>query len=148
MVGPAAHGWRNGGCPSDVRQQIEVLVVFVLAAFSFADRLLRFDELDALDPLDHLVAKLVFDAQPQRRSVHLGQRLARSSRSQHAFRLEHVFDAVACRNTRRRRASLAKREKRDDLGVRLRPDELDQRPSSERRPTSQCRSTPGCSDAS
>ena len=56
---------------SDVRKQIEVLVVFVLAALAFADRLLGLDELDAFDPFDHLVAKLILDAQPQRRPVDL-----------------------------------------------------------------------------
>ena len=58
---------------SDVREQIEVFIVFVLAALAEADGLLRLDEFDSLDPLDHLVAKLIFDAQPQWRSIDLGQ---------------------------------------------------------------------------
>ena len=57
------------GCASNVRQQIEVLVILVLAAVALADLLVGVDELDPLDPLDHLVAELVLDAQPQRRAV-------------------------------------------------------------------------------
>jgi len=36
---------------SDVRQQIEVLVILVLAPLAFAERLLGLDKLNALDPL-------------------------------------------------------------------------------------------------
>jgi hypothetical protein len=60
----------------DVRKQIEVFVIFVFAALAEADGLLRFDEFDALDPLDHFVAKLVFNPQPQWSSIDLGQWLA------------------------------------------------------------------------
>jgi serine/threonine protein kinase len=56
----------NRAVASDVRQQVEILIVFVLAAFSFAKHLFRLDELDTLDPFDHLVAKLILHSQPQR----------------------------------------------------------------------------------
>ena len=67
---------------SDVREQIEVFIVFVLAALSEADGLFRFDEFDSLNPLDHLVAKLIFNAQPQWRSIDLGQAAFHSSQWQ------------------------------------------------------------------
>ena len=51
----------NQTLTSDVRQQIEVFVIFILAAFSRAEQLFRLDELNPFDPLDHLVAKLVLD---------------------------------------------------------------------------------------
>ena len=44
---------------SDIGQQVEIFVILVFAAFSFAKHLLRFDELDTLDPFNHLVAQLV-----------------------------------------------------------------------------------------
>src|SRR5689334_5884506 len=56
-----------------IRQEIEVFVVLVLAAFAFSQQLLGGDELDALDPFDHFVAELVFDAEPERRAVDLGE---------------------------------------------------------------------------
>ena len=49
---------------SDVRQQIEVLVILVLAPLAFAERLLGLDKLNAFDPLDHLVAELILYPQP------------------------------------------------------------------------------------
>ena len=61
--------------PSDVRQKIEVFVILVLSAFSLAQVLLRLDKFNALDPLDHLVAKLILNAQPQRSAINLGKRL-------------------------------------------------------------------------
>ncbi len=60
----------------DVRKQIEVFVIFVFAALAEPDGLLRFDEFDPLDPLDHFVAKLVFNPQPQWSSIDLRQWLA------------------------------------------------------------------------
>jgi hypothetical protein len=67
----------GGGCrgisrlDSDIRKQIEILVIFVLAALAFADQFLGLDELDAFDPYDHLVAKLILNAQPERSPVNL-----------------------------------------------------------------------------
>jgi hypothetical protein len=52
------------GFPADhlnVRQQIKVLVVFVLAALALSEQLLGLDKFNPLDPLDHFVAKLVFN---------------------------------------------------------------------------------------
>jgi len=59
----------NRDLASDIGQQVEVFVVLVLTTFPVAQQLLRFDELDTLDPFDHLVAKLVLDSQPQRRAI-------------------------------------------------------------------------------
>jgi hypothetical protein len=55
---------KNRGSASNVGQQVEILIVFVFAAFSFAKGFLRCDEFYPLDPFDHLVAKLVFHSQP------------------------------------------------------------------------------------
>lgn len=55
--------------PSDIGQQIEVLVIFVLSSLAFSHQLFRLDEFNPLDPLNHLVSELIFDAQPQWRSV-------------------------------------------------------------------------------
>ena len=48
---------------SDVRQQIKVLVIFVRSAFTLAHLLFGFNELYALNPLDHLVSKLILHPQ-------------------------------------------------------------------------------------
>src|ERR1041384_2158434 len=53
-----APGRVNRAFASNVGQQVEIFVIFVFAAFSFTEQLLRFDKLDPLDPFDHLVAKL------------------------------------------------------------------------------------------
>jgi len=55
---------KTGNTASNIGQQVEIFIVLVFAAFSFAKHLLRLDELDTLDPFDHLVAKLVLYAQP------------------------------------------------------------------------------------
>jgi hypothetical protein len=47
---------------SDIWEQVEVLIVFILAALTEAHGLLRLDEFNPLNPLHHLVAKLIFDA--------------------------------------------------------------------------------------
>jgi hypothetical protein len=57
----SAHRDVHSPRPLDIGEQIEVFVVLVLAALSEADSLFRFDEFDSLDPLDHLVTKLVLD---------------------------------------------------------------------------------------
>jgi hypothetical protein len=44
----------------DVREQIEVFVVFVLATLAETDGLLRFDEFDPLDPFDHFCCQVGF----------------------------------------------------------------------------------------
>lgn len=54
---------------SDVRQQIEVLVVFIRSAFAFADLLFGFNEFNTFNPLDHLVSQLILYAQPQRSAI-------------------------------------------------------------------------------
>jgi len=49
--------------PSNVGQQVEVLIILVLASLTEADLLLGFNELDPIDPLHHLVAELVLNPQ-------------------------------------------------------------------------------------
>ncbi len=71
----------------DIWKQIEVFVVFVDPAFPGTDELFGFNELDALDPLHHLVAKLVLDPQTERRPIHRRERLAIHRESQQALGL-------------------------------------------------------------
>src|SRR5262249_14822126 len=52
------------GLPSDGHAVAEILMVFVVAALSRAKMGEALDELDGLDPLDHLEAQLEFVAQP------------------------------------------------------------------------------------
>jgi hypothetical protein len=57
--------WRSlGFAPGhlNVRQQIKVLVVFVFAALALSEQFLGLDKFNPLNPLDHFVTKLVFDA--------------------------------------------------------------------------------------
>ena len=49
---------------SDIGYYRIILVVFVLAAVALAYFLFRSDKLDALDPLNHLVAQLVLGTKP------------------------------------------------------------------------------------
>jgi len=46
---------------SDVRQEIEVFVIFVLPAVAFADRADRFDETDFANSFDHLESDEAFE---------------------------------------------------------------------------------------
>jgi len=46
---------------SDVRQEVKVFIILVLAAFPLAQDSLRLNELDALDPFHHLVPELIFN---------------------------------------------------------------------------------------
>jgi hypothetical protein len=54
---------------SDDWEQVEIFVVFVFAALAKTDGFPGLNELDPLDPFDHLVAKLVLDPEPQRSPV-------------------------------------------------------------------------------
>src|SRR5207249_4469357 len=101
-------------CASNVRQQIEVLIVIVLSALPLPNLFLRFDELDPFDLLDHLVAKLVLDAQAKRRPVNARPRLAVHLTRENACRLQHVLQplGVVIRTAVQR---LAKGEEGDDL---------------------------------
>src|SRR5579872_1804741 len=76
---------------SDVCQLAEVFVVLVVAALPLVDRLRTFNELDGLYPLDHLEAKLVFDPQPQRRTVQAVQRLEVHLVGQEGLRVQGVL---------------------------------------------------------
>jgi hypothetical protein len=58
------------------------------------DGFLGLNELDPLDPFDHLVAKLVLDPEPQRSPIYLGERLSIHLGSEQAFCLEHVCEAL------------------------------------------------------
>ena len=48
----------------NIRQEIEVFIVFVLSAVAFTDRTGCFDEANFADSFDHFEAKLVLDAKP------------------------------------------------------------------------------------
>ncbi len=47
---------------SDIGHEIKVFFVFFDAAPTFADFLFTGDEFNSRDPLDHLVAELIFDS--------------------------------------------------------------------------------------
>ena len=102
-----------------------MLVVLVLSAFALAQLLFRFDKLDALDPLDHLVTELILNAQTERGAVHLGQRLAVHLAGQKALWFEDILQAL-CVIVGSTVEPVAKGEKSDDLCLWSRPDELDQ----------------------
>src|SRR6185437_392640 len=110
---------------SDVGQQVEIFIVLIFATFSFAKRFFGFDEFDALDPFDHLIAKLIFDAQPQRRAVNLPKALSIHPRSQQALRLQHVFEALGI-VIMAAVESFAEGEKGDHFRFRFWPDEINQ----------------------
>ena len=131
---------------SDIGEQIEVFIVFVLAALSEADSLLRLDEFNSLNPLDHLVTKLVLNAQPQRGAIHLGERLPIHLGSKQALGLEYILKALRV-VVRAAVERAAKGEERNHFGVGLRPHEFYQTISWEARPIWQYRSSPECSDA-
>src|SRR5215471_9681592 len=71
-------GWCDipGGMRLDRHAVAEVLMVFVVAALPCAEMGEALDELDGLNPLDHLEAQLELVAQPQRSAVQLVERLA------------------------------------------------------------------------
>src|SRR5437868_15423556 len=75
-------------------QKIEVFVIFVLSALSFAQLLFRLHKLNALDPLDHLVAKLILDAQPQRSAIYFRERATVHARSEQTFALQNILKAL------------------------------------------------------
>src|SRR5437660_3194342 len=79
---------------SNVRQYIEVFVIFVFSSLAEPDLLFRFDEFDAFDPLDHLVSKLILNPQPKRRSIYFRKRLAVHLESDKALRLENILDQL------------------------------------------------------
>ena len=47
---------------SNIGNQIEVLIIFVLSTKSLSDPFASRHELNGLNPLDHFIAKLVFDS--------------------------------------------------------------------------------------
>src|SRR5581483_9758877 len=55
----------------DVGHLAEVLVILGVTTLALLDQVNVFNELDRLDPLDHLEAELVLDPKPQRRPVQL-----------------------------------------------------------------------------
>jgi len=85
-----------GSCDgsSDVWKQIEILIIFVCAALTFSDQLFRFDKLDALDPLHHLVTELIFHAQAKGRAIYLGESAVIHLERQNTLRFEKVFDKL------------------------------------------------------
>src|SRR5437764_538113 len=77
---------------SDVGQLAEVLVVLGEPAFTLADRPDSSDELDRLDPFDHLEAELILDTQSQWRSVQMIERLVVHLVRQQCLRVQCVLD--------------------------------------------------------
>jgi len=114
------------GGASDVGQQVEIFVVFVLAAFPFTEELFGFDKVYALDPFDHFVAELIFHAKAERSAVNERKRLAIHARSQKALRLEEIFDAL-CVVVLAAVKAFSKGVKGSDLGLRLGLDEINER---------------------
>ena len=53
----------NGG-GLNIRQEIKIFVVFILASFSFANLFLAANETDLFNPLYHFVPKLVLNPEP------------------------------------------------------------------------------------
>ena len=119
-------GNRNRASASNVGQQVEIFVVFVFAAFSFAKHLFRLDELDTLDPFDHLVAKLVLDSQPQGRSIYLRKPLPVHLRGQQTLRFQQILQALRV-VIGAAVESFAKGEKGDDFRFRFWPHQFDER---------------------
>src|ERR1017187_4618243 len=66
--------WGNRKDASNVRQDVKVFIILVFAPLSLAKSLFRFDEFNALYPLHHFIAKLVFNAQSKWSSIHFRQR--------------------------------------------------------------------------
>src|SRR5262249_17937548 len=81
--------------PSNIRDQVEVFIILVLAAVALAHVLDPGDELDRLDPLDHLVAELVLDPQAQGSPVDPVERPAVHLVGDDALRVKHVGHAMA-----------------------------------------------------
>ena len=129
----------------DVRQQIEIFVIFVGTAFAFADLLLGFDELDTLDPFYHFIAELVLHPQPQRRTMKGGERLAIHLERKQALRFERVFQGlrVVIRGGIEDGPKNKMRSSRPMAWVGRARSTF----SSEGRPIAQCLSIPGCNDA-
>ena len=95
-------------------------------AFAQADALLRLDEFNALNPLDHLVAKLVFDPQPQWGSIDFGEGLSIHLGCKQALGLEYILKALSVVvRAAIERASIG--EERHDLGLWPGPHEFNQR---------------------
>jgi len=46
----------------DIRQEVEVFLIFVHPAVAFTDGLLRLDEANLTNPFDHFEAELIFNA--------------------------------------------------------------------------------------
>src|ERR1035437_8971394 len=85
----------DASCPSDTSLLAEVLVVLGVAAFALVDRPHTLDELDRLDPFDHLEAELILDPKPQRRPVQMVQRLVVHLVSQQSLWMQSVLDREA-----------------------------------------------------
>lgn len=72
-----------------------------LLPHSSSHQLVGFNELDALNPLDHLVSELVLDGPPEGRSIHGGRWLAVHFKREHTFRLQRRCRDPGCRSTSR-----------------------------------------------
>src|SRR5215469_1979542 len=81
--------------PSDGHAVAEVLMVLVVAALPGAEMGEALDELDGLDPFDHLEAQLELVAQPQRSAVQLVERLAVHLVGEDGQVVAHVLDLVS-----------------------------------------------------
>src|SRR6478672_1032449 len=77
---------------SDVGQLAEVFVVLGEPAVTLADRPDSPDELDRLNPLDHLEAELILDTQSQWRSVQVIERLVVHLVRQQGLRVQGVLE--------------------------------------------------------
>jgi len=67
VVQPAESLWMQRGNQRasnrlDIRQKVEIFIVFVRTALSFPDRPLRFDKSNLADPFHDFESKLIFDA--------------------------------------------------------------------------------------
>src|SRR5665213_2274924 len=118
------HAFPTRSASSDVRQKIEVFIVFVRSSLALAKFFFGFDELDPLNPLDHLVSQLVFDPQPQRSAMLAGQRIAVHPVGEDALRFQYVLQVLRI-VVRLPVRVFTEREEGDSPGRRFRLDELD-----------------------
>src|SRR6185437_245917 len=79
---------------SDVRQLVEVLIIFVRPPLAFAYLLLGFNELYSFNPFDHLIAKLVLNPQPERSAVLFREWRSVHLRSKQAFRFKDILQTL------------------------------------------------------
>lgn len=87
--------------PSNVRRKIVIFMIFIHPTFSVAQLLLRLDKINARDPLDHPVAKLVFNAQPQGGAIQFGTPSIVHRPRPEIFSLGLSYTDIGCRLTSR-----------------------------------------------